>query len=109
MNPQLIYQLGIGRQDPIPVKNGINYNNNNELEKWVRKNECMNFSLLLEIHHMIFDTTNNISFWHERNNQVVTWLRSLTRDFIQEIAIALCSLSHSYVHSFVLLKLINNR
>lgn len=57
----------------------------------------------------IFDTTNNISFWHERNNQVVTWLRSLTRDFIQEIAIALCSLSHSYVHSFVLLKLINNR
>lgn len=39
MNPQLIYQLGIGRQDPIPVKNGINYNNNNELEKWVRKKE----------------------------------------------------------------------
>lgn len=43
MNPQLIYQLGIGRQDPIPVKNGINYNNNNELEKWVRKKEMHEF------------------------------------------------------------------
>lgn len=57
MNPQLIYQLRIGRQDPIPVKNGINYNNNNELEKWVSKKEM----------HEFFITPWNSSYdlWHD--------------------------------------------
>lgn len=45
MNPQLIYQLRIERQDPISSKNGINYNNN-EL-KSPRKKRMLEFFITL--------------------------------------------------------------